>query len=198
MPIPDQLVERIREAADLVEIVSEHTRLKRSGRTFRGPCPLHGGEGPNFSVDPAKGFYNCFVCGEGGTAFTFLMKQLGMTYPDAIRYVAERVGIEVPDERQERREEDPNQRYYEVNAFARDWFQRQLRESPGAEAARAYLAKRGVSDDAITRFGVGWAPEEWSAFGDMARLHRIPNALLLELGLLKESKQGGREPYDAF
>jgi DNA primase len=66
MPIPDELVEEVRQRADLVEIVAEHTRLKRSGKTFRGPCPLHGGEGPNFSVDPAKGFYKCFVCGEGG------------------------------------------------------------------------------------------------------------------------------------
>ncbi len=88
MPIPDHLVEEIRSRADIVEILSEHTRLKRSGRTFRGPCPLHGGEGPNLSVDPAKGFYKCFVCGEGGTVYTFLMKHLGMTYPDAIRTIA--------------------------------------------------------------------------------------------------------------
>ena len=158
MPIPDQLVEQIRDAADIVEIVSEHTRLKRSGKTFRGPCPLHGGEGPNFSVDPAKGFYKCFVCGEGGTVFTFLMKHLGMTYPDAIRWVGERVGIEVPDERQERPEEDPNRHYYEVNAFARDWFRKQLWESDGGQPARDYLERRGVSREWAERFGLGWAP----------------------------------------
>lgn len=199
MPIPDHLVERIRESADLVEIVSEHTRLKRSGKTFRGPCPLHGGEGPNFSVDPGKGFYKCFVCGEGGTVFTFLMKHLGMTYPDAIRHVAARVGIEVPDEREERRpQEDPLRHFHEVNAFARDWFQRQLWESEGAQAARDYLERRGVTREWAERFGLGWAPEEWTAFGDAARTHRIPNELLLELGLVKESQKGGREPYDAF
>jgi DNA primase len=198
LPIPDHLVERIRESADLVEIVSEHTRLRRSGRTFRGPCPLHGGEGPNFSVDPAKGFYKCFVCGEGGTVFTFLMKHLGMTYPDAIRHVAARVGIEVPDERERRAEEDPQRHYYEVNQFARDWFRRQLLESPGAQGARDYLERRGVSGEAAERFGLGWAPEEWTGFGDAARKHGIPNPLLLELGLVKESKQGGREPYDVF
>ncbi len=197
MPIPDHLVEQIREAADIVEIVSEHTRLKRSGKTFRGPCPLHGGEGPNFSVDPSKGFYKCFVCGEGGTVYTFLMKHLGMTYPDAIRYVAERVGIEVPDERAERREEDPNRHYYEVNAFARDWFRKQLWESDGGRAAREYLEKRGVAREHAERFGLGWAPEEWTAFGDVARQHGITSELLLELGLAKESKSG-RDPYDVF
>lgn len=198
MPIPDHLVEQIRDAADIVEILSEHTRLKRSGRTFRGPCPLHGGEGPNFSVDPAKGFYKCFVCGEGGTIYTFLMKHLGMTYPDAIRWTAARVGIEVPDEREERHEEDPNRQYYEINAFARDWFRRQLWESDGAAPAREYLEKRGVSRESAERFGLGWAPEEWGGFREAARKHGIPDALLLELGLVKESQKGGREPYDVF
>ncbi|HKP76395.1 MAG TPA: DNA primase [Longimicrobiaceae bacterium] len=198
MPIPDQLVEHIRQSADIVEIVSEHTRLKRSGKTFRGPCPLHGGEGPNFSVDPGKGFYKCFVCGEGGTVFTFLMKHLGMTYPDAIRYVAERVGIEVPDEREERREEDPDRHYYEVNAFARDWFKRQLWETEGGQTARDYLERRGVSREWAERFGLGWAPEEWGAFREVARKTGISDAMLLELGLVKESQKGGREPYDAF
>ena len=197
--IPDALVEHIRQSADIVEILSEHTRLKRSGKTFRGPCPLHGGEGPNFSVDPGKGFYKCFVCGEGGSVFTFLQKHLGMTWPDAVRWVAARVGIEVPDEREERRpEEDPLRHYYEVNAFARDWFQRQLWESEGAQAARDYLERRGVSREWAERFGLGWAPEEWTAFGDVARGHRISNDLLLELGLVKESQKGGKEPYDAF
>ncbi|HYH83451.1 MAG TPA: DNA primase [Longimicrobium sp.] len=197
MPIPDHLVEQIREAADIVEIVSEHTRLKRSGKTFRGPCPLHGGEGPNFSVDPAKGYYKCFVCGEGGTVYTFLMKHLGMTYPDAIRHVAGRVGIEVPDERAYVREEDPDRHYYEVNAFARDWFRKQLWETEGGRPAREYLEKRGVSREHADRFGLGWAPEEWTAFGDVARQHGITSALLLELGLAKESKNG-RDPYDVF
>lgn len=198
MPIPDHLVEQIREAADIVEIVSEHTRLKRSGKTFRGPCPLHGGEGPNFSVNPQSGFYKCFVCGEGGTVYTFLMKHLGMTYPDAIRWTAERVGIEIPDERQERREEDPNRHYYDVNSFARDWFRGQLWESDGGKGAREYLEKRGVTREAADRFGLGWAPEAWTDFGDAARRHGIRNELLLELGLVKESQKGGREPYDVF
>src|SRR3712207_5872666 len=123
MPIPDHLIEEIRQRADIVEVIAEHTRLKRSGRTFRGPCPLHGGEGPNFSVDPAKGFYKCFVCGEGGSVYTFLQKHLGMSFPEAVRAVAERVGVEVPDPWEQRREQDdPNARYHEANAFAAQWF----------------------------------------------------------------------------
>ncbi|HEX2205695.1 MAG TPA: DNA primase [Longimicrobium sp.] len=199
MPIPDHLVEEVRQRADIVEIVSEHTRLKRSGRTFRGPCPLHGGEGPNFSVDPAKGFYKCFVCGEGGSAFTFLQKHLGMSFPEAVRHVAARVGIDIPDEDQERQQDDPNRVYYDVNALAADWFRKQLWETDGGKAARAYLERRGISREAAERFRLGWAPEAWTAFGDYAReTHRIDNALLLALGLVKEGKTPGREPYDVF
>ena len=134
--IPDELVERVRNAADILEVVSEHTRLKRSGKTFRGPCPLHGGEGPNFSVDPGKGYFKCFVCGEGGNVFTFLTKHLGMSFPDAVRDVAERVGIEIPDPREERREEDPDEPLYQVNRFAADWFKRGLWERPEGKTAR--------------------------------------------------------------
>jgi DNA primase len=197
VPIPDHLVEQVRQQADLVEIVSEHTRLKRSGRTFRGPCPLHGGEGNNFSVDPSKGYYKCFVCGEGGTVFTFLMKHLGMSYPEAIRSVAERVGIEIPDERARRQEIDPNQPLYEVNAFAADWFKKRLWDDERGKPAREYLEGRGITRETAERFGLGWAPEEWTALGEAARKHGIDNGRLLALGLAKESKNG-RDPYDAF
>ena len=199
LPIPDHLVEEIRQRADLVEIVSEHTRLKRSGKTWRGPCPLHGGEGPNFSVDPAKGFYKCFVCGEAGTVYNFLMKQSGMTFPEAVRDVAARVGVEIPDEREQRREreEDPNRVLYEVNGFAAKWFRDHL-ASPAGDRARDYLARRGITPETVERFGLGWAPESFDAFGTAARKAGFHTADLLAVGLVKEPRKEGREPYDAF
>jgi DNA primase len=199
LPIPDHLVEEIRQRADLVEVVSEHTRLKRTGKTWRGPCPLHGGEGPNFSVDPAKGFYKCFVCGEAGTIYNFLMKQSGMTFPEAVRAVAARVGVEIPDEREQRREreDDPNRVLYEVNDFARKWFREQL-DAAGGQKARDYLARRGITPESVERFGLGWAPESFDAFGTAARKAGFHTADLLAVGLVKEAKKTGREPYDAF
>jgi DNA primase len=199
LPIPDHLVEDIRQRADIVEILSEHTRLRRTGKTYRGPCPLHGGEGPNFSVDPAKGFYKCFTCGEGGTVYSFLMKHLGMTYPESIRWVAERVGVEIPDEREERRAqaEDPNRLLYEINGFAAKWFRDQLASPDGAEA-RDYLKRRGITPESIERFGLGWAPESFDALGTAALKAGYHGADLLSLGLLKEPKKAGRDPYDAF
>ncbi|MBW3629001.1 MAG: DNA primase [Gemmatimonadetes bacterium] len=198
MSIPDNLIEEVRRRADLTEMVAEHTRLKRSGKTFRGPCPLHGGEGPNFSVDPGKNIFKCFVCGEAGDVFSFPMKQFGMSFLEAVRWVADRVGVEIPDAREERREVDPLERHYETNGFAADWFRKQLWNTEGGAGAREYLKARGVSTEAAERFGLGWAPSEWTALGDAARKHGIPNDLLLSLGLVKESTKGGREPYDAF
>jgi DNA primase len=195
--IPEELVERVRNAADLVEVVSEHTRLKRAGKTFRGPCPLHGGEGPNFSVDPAKGFYKCFVCGEGGNVFTFLTKHLGMSFPDAVRDIADRVGIEIPDQREEKREDDPDAPLYELNRYAADWYRKRLWEGSDGQAAREYLDKRGITREAAERFGLGWAPSAWMAFREAAVKQGIPDSLLLEVGLAKDS-QRSTEPYDAF
>lgn len=198
MSIPDAVIDEVRHRGDLVEIVSEYTRLKRSGRTFRGPCPLHGGSGPNFSVDPSKNVFKCFTCGEAGDIFSFPMKHLGMDFLDAVRFVAARAGVEIPERQERRPEDDPNRRLYEVNDFAAEWFRRRLWDDAEGKKAREYLEGRGIGRKAAERFGLGWAPEEWSAFGDAARKQGISNELLLSLGLVKESQKGNREPYDAF
>lgn len=198
MSIPDAVIDEVRHRGDLVEIVSEYTRLKRSGRTFRGPCPLHGGSGPNFSVDPSKNVFKCFTCGEAGDIFSFPMKHLGMDFLDAVRFVAARAGVEIPERQERRPEDDPNRRLYDVNDFAAEWFRRRLWDDAEGRRAREYLEGRGIGKKAAERFGLGWAPEEWTAFGDAARKQGISNELLLSLGLVKESQKGNREPYDAF
>ena len=91
--IPDDVIEQVREAADIVGIIGEHVELKRTGSDFRAPCPFHGGTHRNFAVIPRKGMFYCFVCHAGGDVFTFFMKKLGMDYPTAVREVARRVGI---------------------------------------------------------------------------------------------------------
>jgi DNA primase len=198
MSIPDAIVEEVRSRADLVEIVAEQTPLKRSGRTFRGPCPLHGGEGPNFSVDPAKNVYKCFVCGEGGDLFSFPMKRFGMNFTEAVRWVADRVGVVIPETEKRRPEEDPNSELYEANAFASEWFRGRLLDPQEGREAREYLSGRGIDGAVCERFGIGWAPERWSGLVDAAAAHGIRQDVLLELGLIKSRSQTGREPYDAF
>lgn len=198
--IADELVEQVRAQADIVQIVGEHVNLRRSGRTYRGPCPLHGGEGPNFSVDPQRGIYKCFVCGEGGDVFSFPMQLLGLDFVEAVRYVAERSGIQIP-ERSEPKEE-PYRDLREAAAFAADWFQRQLwDEEAGARARRYVLHERALPEEAVRRFGLGYAPDEWRGLRDAAAVHEIDDDTLIRAGLLRESERArerGRGPYDLF
>jgi DNA primase len=192
--VTDALVDEVRARADIVEICGEHVSLKRVGKSYRGPCPLHGGEGRNFSVDPERGIFKCFVCGEGGDVFGFLMKQLGLDFPSAVRQVAARVGIEVPDRDTPR--EDPHAHLREVAAFAEEWFAEQLLGSPGG-AARSYLEGRGIGMEAAERYALGFAPNEWRGLRDAARTRGIDERHLMELGLVATSERA-EEPYDRF
>ncbi len=194
--VSDELLEEIRAQADLTQIVGEYVQLRRSGRTYRGPCPLHGGEGPNFSVDPERGIFKCFVCGEGGDVFSFPMKLLGLDFIEAVKFVAERVGVVVPDI--EKEEEDPYRDIREAVAFAADWFEKQLWEEKHGERARRYLlVDRGLSEEAARRFGFGYAPDSWRGLRDAAGVLDISDDLLMRAGLIKASERA-KEPFDVF
>ncbi len=160
----DPVVERVREAADIVQIIGEHVKLKRAGGDFRGPCPFHGGKNPNFSVSPKRSQYHCFKCGESGDVFSFLQKQLGMSFPDALRSVASTVGIEVPQQRVERPGPDPRDPFWEMNAAAADYFQRELWESERGAGTRAYLENRAITRPDAERFELGFAPDDIGTF----------------------------------
>jgi DNA primase len=193
--VTDSLVEEIRERADILEIIGESVRLKRSGKTWRGPCPLHGGEGPNFSVDPVRGIFKCFVCGEGGDVFGFAMKHLGMDFPTAIRHVAERAGVEIPAAAE--RHEDPWAHLREALAFAAEWYSARLRDEEGGAAGRAYLERRGIAPEHWDTFGIGLAPDGWRGLVEAARAHGITDETLLHAGLAATSERAP-DPYDRF
>ncbi|MGH7626549.1 MAG: CHC2 zinc finger domain-containing protein, partial [Gemmatimonadaceae bacterium] len=191
--ISDETIERVEQAADIVQIIGEHVNLRRTGADFRGPCPFHQGTKRNFSVSPSKGIYYCFVCHEGGGVFTFLQKRLGMDYPSAVRYVADRVGI-VVEEEQRRQGPDPRQPLWDVNAAVADYFRTTLWSGEEGRAARDYLALRRVSQEVADRFGLGFAPRH----ADTLRAHfnalGIDDAQLLEAGVLvqREDQSGPR------
>jgi DNA primase len=194
--VSDELLEEIRAQADLTQIVGEYVQLRRSGRTYRGPCPLHGGEGPNFSVDPERGIFKCFVCGEGGDVFSFPMKLLGLDFIEAVKFVAERVGIVVPEV--EREEEDPYRDIREAVAFAADWFEKQLWQEKHGERARRYLlVDRGLAEETARRFGFGYAPDSWRGLRDAAGVLDISDDVLMRAGLIKASERA-KEPFDVF
>ncbi|MEO8450382.1 MAG: DNA primase, partial [Gemmatimonadota bacterium] len=186
--IPDEIVEQVRDAADLVEIVGESVQLKRTGTDFRGPCPFHGGTNRNFSVIPKKGMYYCFVCHEAGDVFRFLMKKSGMDYPTAVREVARRTGITIP-ERAAREGPDPREPLFSAMSVAHEWFAARLREGPDAVQARTYLEGRDFPMPVAAELGFGYAPTDGSFMAAMKQLG-LAEPVLLEAGLLVSRDDG--------
>jgi len=189
--IPDDVIEQVREAADLVGIIGEHVELKRTGSDYRAACPFHGGAHRNFAVIPRKGMFYCFVCHAGGDVFTFLMKKLGMDYPSAVREVARRVGIAIPERGPTG--PDPREPLYSAVAAAADWFAHQLRDSPEAQIARDYLKTRRLDLETVLPLGLGYAPKG-KAFLEAMKVLGVRDEVLLEAGLLAKREDGTLAP----
>ncbi len=187
--IPDDVIEQVRDAADIVGIIGETVELKRTGTDYRGRCPFHGGTHRNFAVIPKKGMFYCFVCHEAGDIYTFFMKRLGMDYPTAVREVARRVGITIP-ERTGPTGPDPHEPLFAALATAADWFARQLRENT---EAMKYLESRHVTMEQAQVQGLGFAPRG-TAFLDAMKGLGLGEEVLLEAGLIVKREDGSKIP----
>jgi len=194
--IPEEVVEQVAQAADIVAIIGEHVRLKKVGSVYRGPCPFHQGTNNNFSVQPGGG-YTCFVCGEKGSVFTFVQKRLGMSFVEAVKYVGEKSGIEVREVTRRREGPDPREPLWELNATAAAWFREMLWESEHGAPARDYLAKRAVSRETADRFGLGFAPRELGLMRAYLNGLGFGNERLLAAGLLVQRDEQ-EEPRPRF
>jgi DNA primase len=195
--IPDEVIEQVRDAADIVAIIGEYVPLKRTGSDFRGPCPFHQGTRRNFSVVPAKRLYHCFVCGESGDVFKFLTKRLGVEWPEAVKMVGEKSGIEVIDTRTRRDGPDPREPLWELQATAAGYFQKLLWDDPIGGPAREYLADRGVERAVADEFGIGFAPREIGLMRGYMNSLGFDDARLIEGGLLIAPDQES-EPRPRF
>jgi DNA primase len=188
-------VELVRTAADLFEVVSEYVALKKSGARWRGLCPFHQEKTPSFYVDPDKQLYYCFGCSSGGDVFKFLMLYEKLEFPEALRSLASRYNVTLPEARSGS-EVSERQRIVGLNRQAMGFFRDQLLR-PSGERARRYLASRGLKREVAERFGIGYAPDGWTALKD--HLGRSPGAeaLALSAGLLAKKEETGRI-YDRF
>ncbi|MGI9044968.1 MAG: DNA primase [Gemmatimonadaceae bacterium] len=195
--IPDEVIEHVREAADIVAIVGEYVSLKKTGSDFRGPCPFHQGTRRNFSVVPNKRLYHCFVCGESGDVFKFLQKRLGMEWPEAVRFVGEKTGIDVPDTKVKREGPDPREPFWEIQATAAAYFQKVLWDEPIGAQARDYLTERDVARAVADEFGIGFAPREIGLMRVYMNALGFDDARLIESGLLVANDQE-TEPRPRF
>jgi len=188
-------LEEFKARLPLAEIVARWVKLTRRGREWVGLCPFHGEKTPSFTVVEDKGFYHCFGCGAHGDALTFIMAMERLEFKEALARLEELTGIPAPRRTgPETPRVDPG--LYEVNAAAAVWFQARLGE-PGAEAARAYLERRGLDRTTIASFRLGWAPADRTALGRALAEQGFPPELAVAAGLLRVP-EGGGEPYALF
>jgi DNA primase len=185
--------ERVKQQADIVRVIGEYLRLKKSGQNFTGLCPFHQEKTPSFAVHPVKQIYHCFGCGAGGDVFKFVMELEKCTFPEAIRTVAEKCGIAIPKPRErspeERRENQQRSALVELHREGAAFFTRQLHESPEGKVAFAYLEDRGLNREAMMKFGLGYAPSSGDALLRFMK-QKYPEQLFELSGLLSRDPSG--------
>jgi DNA primase len=198
--IPEDKISEIKNAADIVDVVSETVLLKKAGQNYIGLCPFHSEKTPSFTVSPDKQIFHCFGCSTGGNVFSFLMKQEGLTFPEAARHLAKRYGVDIPDRPlspEQRRKISEREKLLDINRRAMDFFHQVLLNSTAAQRARSYFLKRGISQQTIDAFHLGYAPDGWDHLFKFFAEKRISPALLEKSGLVMPRKNSSGH-YDRF
>lgn len=193
------VAERVKQQADIVRVVGEYVRLKKTGKDFSGLCPFHQEKTPSFTVSPIKQIFYCFGCGKGGDVYNFVMDMEKCEFPEAVKLVAEKCGISIPRPKERsaegRKESLERAVLLEMHREAQTFFVKQLEGTLEGKAARAYLEDRGLDKDAMSRFGIGYSPSG----GDALLRHlkaKYPEKLLVESGLI--SRDQGGKLFDRF
>ena len=191
--------DKVKQQADIVRVIGEYVSLRKSGQNFVGLCPFHSEKSPSFAVHPVKQIYHCFGCGVGGDVFKFVMEVDKIAFPEAIRVVAEKCGIPVPEARErspeERHKNQQRAALVEMHSAAANFFARHLMTTAEGKAARAYLLDRGLNDEALKRFGIGFSPSGGDALWRGLK-SKYPEKLIDVSGLISHDASG--RPYDRF
>ena len=194
MAFPPSFIDELIARNPIEDVVGQYVTLKRSGSNMFGLCPFHGEKTASFSVAPNKGIYYCFGCHKGGGAINFMMEVEGLSYPDAVRALAKRVGMEVPEDEQYQSRYRAQERLWALMKEAGRFYHEQLYTKAG-EACLAYVQKRGLSKPIVTRFGIGFAPDSWNALVDAMRKKGYTDKEMIDANLVGE--KNGRI-YDRF
>ena len=198
--IPEEKINDIKNSADIVDIISEVVVLKKSGKNFLGLCPFHSEKTPSFTVSPGKQIFYCFGCSVGGNVFSFLMKQEGLSFPEAARMLARRYGIDIPVRTmspEQKRRISERESVLAINRQAMDFFRCALLENRSGKKAMEYLLKRGISREIIDDFKLGYAPEGWDNLAIYFSKKKQPDGLVEKSGLIIPRK-GKSGFYDRF
>ena len=197
MAIEDEDVARVRATADIVQLVSGYTQLKRVGRRWQGLCPFHSEKSPSFSVNGEEGLYHCFGCGKSGDVITFVRDKEQLDFPGAVEWIAAKYGIALRyTDRNETETRRRRARLVEAVESAIEWYHARLLGSPDAGEARRYLRSRGFDGETVRRYRIGWAPEDPKQWDLLCRHLRLPDAELRASGLGAVNSRGRQ--YDFF
>jgi DNA primase len=205
--IPSETIEQIAAANDIVEVIGSYFPLKRAGANFKALCPFHQEKTPSFMVSPGRQTFHCFGCGAGGSAFRFVMEYEHVDFPAAVRKLAARAGITVVEERgaaDEDRQYETRRKLLKLHSEAAEWFHQNLTKKEISEPARKYLKQRGITGEIAKRWQLGYALDEWDAFGSWARGQGYDARELIASGLIKTkdddqtSNLNPRTSYDRF
>ncbi|MET0658000.1 MAG: DNA primase [Steroidobacteraceae bacterium] len=198
--IPQHFIDELIARADLIEIIGSRIPLKKAGKEYKACCPFHGEKTPSFTVVPDKQFYHCFGCGAHGTALGFLMEHDHLSFVEAVEDLAERVGLEVPRDQTAQEKPKPADDLFSLLSAVAEFYGRELHNHPNAQA---YVRKRGLTPETVTRFGIGFAPDRWDSvlttFG--SNEHRRQQLHQVGLVIERDRKEGGGERsgyYDRF
>jgi DNA primase len=186
--IPSETIEQIAAANDIVEVIGSYFPLKRAGANFKALCPFHQEKTPSFMVSPSRQTFHCFGCGAGGSVFRFVMDYEHTDFPAAVRKLAARVGITVVEKRgaaDEDRQHESRRTLLKLHGEAAEWFHENLIKREIGEPARRYLKPRGITAEIAKRWQLGYAPDEWDAFGSWARARGYDGRDLITSGLVK-------------
>ncbi len=195
---PEELVEEIRLRNDIVDVISGYVRLRRQGGRYFGLCPFHSEKSPSFSVTPDRQMYYCFGCHAGGNVYTFLMEYENFSFPEAVKHLADRCGVELPEEEyseEARRKADEKSRLLEIHKKAALFFYSQLKQKEGGDAY-AYLRNRELSDETIRHFGLGYSSRHNGRLYQYLKKEGYPDSLLKDSGLITMDEKRGA--YDKF
>jgi DNA primase len=194
-PIPEETIVRIQESSDIVHLISGYVNLKKSGQNFQGLCPFHSEKTPSFSVSPSKQIFHCFGCGTGGNIFKFLMLKEGLSFPDAVKELGKAAGIAVSSGGEG--EQDSDRGLIHINETARSYFHQVLLNDSEAAAARDYLKKRGISEETVRKFSIGYSPNGWHHCLDFLEKKGLSPAEIEKAGLTRR-RESGEGYYDRF
>ncbi|MBD0316133.1 MAG: DNA primase [Nitrospiraceae bacterium] len=195
--IADELINQVKDRVDIADVVSHHVSLAKAGQNLKGLCPFHQEKHPSFTVSPSRQIFHCFGCGAGGNVFTFLTRITGAAFPEVVRDLARKVGIDIPDSGVSGHMAGPLNRLEQLNQVAAAWFQRNLIHHPSGKGALDYLTSRGIEASTVKQFGIGVAPNEWDGLLKALTAQGFGPSDLVTAGLIVPRDQGTGF-YDRF